>query len=79
MCGGVEIILTEPASYRSVEAAIHMFDTFRKLSPDSLVWNPPSAIRRLEEPGMTVEDIVKVCQDEVADFIKVREKYLLYR
>ncbi len=79
MCGGVEIMLTEPASYRSVEAAVHIFDTFRKISPDSLVWNPPPVIRRLEEPGMTVDDIVKSCQDEVADFMNVRQKYLLYR
>ncbi len=79
MCGGVEIILTDPASYRSVEAAVNMFDVFRKQSPDSLKWTPPAPVKLLEEPGMKVEDVLKACQDDVAEFMKVREKYLLYR
>jgi len=79
MCGGVEIILTDPAAYRSVAAAVNMFDVFRKQSPDSLKWNPPASLKLLEEPGMKVEDVLKASQDEVVEFMKIREKYLLYR
>ena len=79
MSHGVEVMVTDPGTFRSVEAAVHTFDAYRKTSPDSLVWSPPAAIKRLEEPGMTVEEIIKACQDQVIEFLKVREKYLLYR
>ena len=79
MAGGVEIMLTDPSAYRSVEAAINIFDAYRKLSPDSLRWSPPAIIKKLEEPGMTVEQVVKACQDDIDDFLKIREKYLLYK
>jgi uncharacterized protein YbbC (DUF1343 family) len=79
MSGGVEIMVTDPVAYRSVEAAIHIFDAYRKTNPDSLVWSPPALLKKLTEPGMTVEKIVKACQDEVGEFLKIREKYLLYR
>lgn len=79
MCGGVEIIFTDPAAYRSVEASLHIIDAYRKTSPDSLVWNPPTLIRRLNEPGVTVEEVVKACQDDIREFMETRQKYLLYR
>jgi uncharacterized protein YbbC (DUF1343 family)/uncharacterized lipoprotein YddW (UPF0748 family) len=79
MSGGVEIMLTDFRTYKSVESAIHIIDAYRKTNPDSLSWNPPPTIKRLEEPGMTVEQVIKSCQDDVSEFIKLREKYLLYR
>ncbi len=79
MCGGVEIMLTDPAEYRSVEAAVNIIDAYRKTNPDSLVWSPPALIKRLEEPGMTVDQVIKACQDDVSQFMQVRQKYLLYR
>ncbi|MDX9902859.1 MAG: DUF1343 domain-containing protein [Bacteroidales bacterium] len=79
MCGGVEIMLTDPAAFRSVEASLHIIDAYRKTSPDSLVWSPPLLMRRLNEPGVTVEEVVKACQDDVAEFMEMRQKFLLYR
>jgi len=79
MCGGVEIILTDPAAFRSVEASLHIIDAYRKTSPDSLVWSPPVIMRKLNEPGVTVEEVVKACQDDVKEFIEIRQKYLIYR
>jgi uncharacterized protein YbbC (DUF1343 family)/uncharacterized lipoprotein YddW (UPF0748 family) len=79
MNGGVEIMLTDYKTYRSVEAAINIFDAYRKLAPDSLSWSPPEVIKKLEEPGMTVLQVIKACQDDVSGFMKTREKYLLYR
>jgi uncharacterized protein YbbC (DUF1343 family)/uncharacterized lipoprotein YddW (UPF0748 family) len=79
MCGGVEIMLTDPAAYRSVEAALHIIDAYRKTSPDSLRWSPPVIMRKLNEPGVTVEEVIKACQDDVSEFMEIRQKYLLYR
>jgi uncharacterized protein YbbC (DUF1343 family)/uncharacterized lipoprotein YddW (UPF0748 family) len=79
MCGGVEIMLTDPSAFRSVEASLHIIDAYRKTSPDSLVWSPPVLMRALNEPGVTVEEVVKACQDDIKEFMELRQKYLLYR
>lgn len=79
MSHGVEVMVTDPAVFMSVEAAVHTFDAYRKTSPDSLVWSPPAVIKRLEKSGVTAEEVIKACQDQVNDFLKVRQKYLLYR
>ena len=79
MCGGVEIMVTDPASFRSVETSLHIIDAYRKTSPDSLIWSPPALIKQLDEPGMTVEKVVQACQDDVSGFMELRKKYLLYR
>jgi len=79
LCGGVEIMLTEPAAYRSVAAALHIFDAYRKAGTGVLQWAPPEVIKRLEEPGVTVEEVIEACQEEVEGFMKVRERFLLYR
>ena len=78
MCGGVEIILTDFSSYRSVEAAVNMIDAYQKTNPDSLVWSPPAIIKKLDEPGMTVEKVIEACQTEIEPFLEIRKKYLLY-
>lgn len=79
MCGGVEIMLTDPVAFRSVEASLHIIDAYRKTSPDSLKWSPPALIKQLDEPGVTVEQVIKACQDDVSAFMELRKKYLLYR
>ncbi len=78
MSHGVEIMLTDPEKYHSVATAIHIFDAYRKTNPDSLVWFPPDVIKTLDKPGMTVDEVVNACQEEIADFVEVRKKYLLY-
>jgi len=79
MCSGIEIMLTDYSAYRSVEAALHIIDAGRKTSPDSLAWSPPTTIKLLDAPGITVEEVVETCQEEVAEFMEVRSTYLLYR
>ncbi|MCO6477734.1 MAG: DUF1343 domain-containing protein [Phaeodactylibacter sp.] len=78
LCGGVEIMLTDAKAYRSVAAALHIFDAYRKAGTGELQWAPPEAVKRLEEPGVTVEEVVEDCQEEVEGFMEVREKYLIY-
>ncbi len=79
MSGGVEILLTDVSAYRSVEAALHIIDAYRKTNPDSLVWTPPPVMKQLEVPGTTVKQVIDACQEEIDEFIDIREKYLLYR
>ena len=79
MSGGVEIMLTDYEAYRSVETALHIIDAYRNTSPDSLVWSPPPVLKCLDEPEMTVEDVIKDCQEEIFEFVELRKKYLLYQ
>jgi uncharacterized protein YbbC (DUF1343 family)/uncharacterized lipoprotein YddW (UPF0748 family) len=79
MSGGVEIMLTDNQAFRSVETALHIIDAYMKLNPDSLSWSPPPVIKRLEEPGMTVEMVIEGCQEEIGNFLDIRSDYLLYR
>lgn len=78
MCSGVEIMLTDYRAYRSVEAALHIIDAYRKTSPDSLIWLPGDDLKKLDEPGMTVEKVVQSYQKEIDGFDKMRRKYFLY-
>lgn len=79
MNGGVEIMLTDYKAYRSVEAALHMIDAFRKTNPDSLQWSPPPMLKKLENPDTTIADIIAASKKEIEAFMAVREKYLLYK
>jgi uncharacterized protein YbbC (DUF1343 family) len=79
MSAGVEIMLTDYEAYRSVEAALHIIDAYRKTNPDSLNWSAPAVIKQLDQPEMTVEKVIENCQLEISDFIDKRRKYLLYR
>lgn len=78
MSGGVEIMLEDYKSYRSVETALHIIDAYRRTNPDSLVWTPPATIKLLDKPGMTVKQVIDSCQADVEEFLLLRQKYLLY-
>ena len=78
MCSGVEIMLTDYRAYRSVEAALHIIDAYRKTNPDSLIWLPGEDLKKLDEPGMTVEKVIQGYQKEMDEFDKMRRKYFLY-
>ena len=79
MSGGVEIMLTDYQSFRSVETALHIIDAYRQFNPDSLNWSPPPILKQIEKPGMNVEKVIKACQEEIGDFLNTRNNYLLYR
>ncbi len=78
MCSGVEIMLTDYKAYRSVEAAVHIIDAYRKTCPDSLVWFPPEPLKDLDKPGMTVEQVVNSYKKETDEWKAMSRKYYLY-
>ncbi|MGW5647610.1 exo-beta-N-acetylmuramidase NamZ family protein [Saccharopolyspora sp. NPDC003752] len=85
-CGGVQV-------YRSGEvdaigAAVAMITTARRLYPQVFGWRPDNMIDKLSgsdrlrtmvDAGADVPEIVGPWQDDVADFQRQREPYLLYR
>ncbi len=78
-CCGIEIMLTDPTTYRSVEAALHIIDALRQSSPDALVWNLPERLQYLDDPNSDIATIVEQAQEQVAGFIEQRGEFLLYR
>jgi uncharacterized protein YbbC (DUF1343 family) len=79
ICNGVEIMLTDHAAYRSVEAALHIVDAFGRTSPGSLQWSPPAGLEALYAPGATVEQVIERSQKDVEEFARMRREFLLYR
>ncbi|MEU5847312.1 exo-beta-N-acetylmuramidase NamZ family protein [Saccharopolyspora shandongensis] len=85
-CGGVQV-------YRSGEvdaigAAVAMITTARRLYPQVFGWRPDNMIDKLSgsdrlrtmvDAGADVPEIVGPWRDDVADFQRQREPYLLYR
>ncbi|MEV6234235.1 DUF1343 domain-containing protein [Saccharopolyspora shandongensis] len=85
-CGGVQV-------YRSGEvdaigAAVAMITTARRLYPQVFGWRPDNMIDKLSgsdrlrtmvDAGDDVPEIVGPWRDDVADFQRQREPYLLYR
>jgi len=79
MSCGIEIMLHDYKSYRSVESALHIIDACRTTNPDSLTWSPPETLKLLDEPGVGVEQVIELCQEEVEEFVQRRREFLLYR
>ena len=79
ICNGVEIMLTDYAAYRSVEAALHIVDAFGRTSPGSLQWSPPAGLEALYAPGATVEQVIERSRKDAEEFARMRREFLLYR
>jgi uncharacterized protein YbbC (DUF1343 family) len=84
-CGGVYVKVTDRNSYEPVKTAVAMLVTLKMLYPVELLWR--GSIDRLAgtpklrlaiDAGKNAEDICRMWQGEVAQFKKMREKYLLY-
>jgi uncharacterized protein YbbC (DUF1343 family)/CubicO group peptidase (beta-lactamase class C family) len=83
-CGGVSISITDRDRFEPVALGIGMARVLRSLYPNE--WKPDGFLRMLADEaayralldGRTVREIEAVWQSELADFLQVRAKYLLY-
>ncbi|GAA0510248.1 exo-beta-N-acetylmuramidase NamZ family protein [Saccharopolyspora thermophila] len=85
-CGGVQ--LHPSGRFDAIHAAVAMIVTARRLFPEVFGWRPDHMIDRLSgsdrlrtmvDAGADAAEIVESWQDDVADFERQREPYLLYR
>jgi len=84
-CQGVNIALTDWATFEPVDLGIAMAVTLRKLYPRQ--WEPAGFLRMLADRdaheallnGGNLAAIKATWEGELAEFAKVRAKYLLYR
>ena len=94
-CGGVQIHVTDRATFKPVIVGVAMAKLAYDMYRESFRWKEPpyeyvydrnpfdviagtSKLRESFERGDSLESIQKSWQEPLADFGKVREKYLLY-
>lgn len=91
-CCGVQVHVINRAVFKPVETSLHMITAIAKLHPNHFQWIKPqpdqphyfdllagtNRIRRMLERGVLVEEIVGGWLKELPQFIREREKYLLY-
>lgn len=84
---GVRYIILDVESVRPVQAGIHLLEAFLEQSPDKSEFFHEERIKRLAGTsvlhsmlldGKTSQEIIESWKKDVKDFIKMREKYLLY-
>jgi uncharacterized protein YbbC (DUF1343 family) len=88
VCGGVQLHLTDERAYEAIRTAVTMIITARQLYPGVFGWRPDNWIdkltgsdrlRHMVDAGAGVDDVVGAWQQELAEFRRLREQYLLYR
>lgn len=83
---GLELTVTDPVRFRSVEFGIHLIEILHKFYPEQFVLYKPRMGRTFGNndlyekilAGESAATIISDYQNELEQFIKIREKYLLY-
>jgi uncharacterized protein YbbC (DUF1343 family) len=91
-CAGVQVHIMDRAAVRSVEVGLNVIAAIRDLHPNELQFRPPGtsgkhyfdllagtdSVRIALQEGVPAAEIMESWRDELREFIRAREKYLLY-
>ena len=88
---GVEIRITDREAYRPVDLLLHILDVVHRLYPDEFQWGASvggryvfdlemgtDRVRHALTEGGAPDEIRRAWTPDLASFLKLREKYLLY-
>ena len=88
LCHGVALTVTDPVNFKSVEFGVHLIDVLNQLYPDKFVitrpvwmsklWGNRDAFEMFSDHN-PAKEIIKTYKPELAQFTRIREKYLLYK
>lgn len=89
-CGGVQILLADPARVELTGVTFHVLDAVRKANPaikltakaDKSLFDKvcgADGVRKLLDAGKSVEELLAFWREGVEEFRRQREKYLLYK
>jgi len=86
-CQSARITVTDRQAFRSAEAAVYMLYALNKLYPQQFQWRDSrmdrlwgtSAVREQLVAGAHPKAITESWRDDLEQFMKVRERYLLYQ
>ncbi|PSK97534.1 uncharacterized protein YbbC (DUF1343 family) [Haloactinopolyspora alba] len=91
-CGGVQVHVTNPAVFDAIRTGVTMITTLKRRYPDEFAWrgggtsdgfihllHGSDRLRVMVDAGASADEIVASWQDELADFDRLRQQYLIYR
>ena len=90
MCNGVELYILDRSEFSPVKTGWALLDTIRNLYPNDFTVNPPYTVGRptmlelntgcsyIKEKKYTLAEQFDIIEKDTKEFIKIREKYLLY-
>lgn len=87
LCHGIQIRVTDPVHFRSVEFGIHLIDVLNTLYPGQFLisrpdwmnalWGNRTVLDMLRE-GRPADEIIEAYREELDAFNQLRQEYLLY-
>jgi len=89
-CSGVQIHITDTKTFRPLETQAHILTAIRKLHPEQNFFDTPritsfdkaagtDELRKAVLRGDSAEEIIASWQDQLEEFKKITEKYLIYK
>ncbi len=87
-CGGVQLHITDERRFEPIRTAVTMLITAKQTHPEIFGWRPDNFIDKLSgsarlrtmiDAGASVAEVTGAWRAELAAFVRLREKYLLYR
>jgi beta-N-acetylhexosaminidase len=86
-CSGVQIHITDRSHLQTVRTGLELISTIRHLYPDQFEWRArhfdhlagTNTIREAIESREPIEGLIVQWEEDVKDFIKRREVFLIYR
>jgi uncharacterized protein YbbC (DUF1343 family) len=87
-CGGVQVHVTDERRFEAIRTAVTMLVVAKQTHPDVFAWRPDNFIDKLSgsarlrtmiDAGASVAEVTGAWRDELATFVRLREKYLIYR
>ncbi len=87
-CGGLQVTVTDPHRFDPIRTGVDLIVTAKRLYPGVFGWREDNFIdkltgsdrfRTMVNAGATTDDVVASWRDELADFRRKRQPYLLYR
>jgi uncharacterized protein YbbC (DUF1343 family) len=87
LCHGIQLKVTDPVHFRSVEFGMYLIDVLMTMYPDDFrisrpdwlnaLWGNRDALDMLRE-GKHADEIIEAYREELETFNRLRKKYLLY-
>ncbi len=85
---GVNVVVTDPNTFKAVDFLIHLLVITKKNYPDDFGWRYAkgpdrlwggSGLRELVDAGKSADAIIASYADELQEYLRLREKYLIYK
>ena len=86
-CGGAQLHVTDREAYRPFETALHIVRTIREMYPDEFAFHADyfdkvmgtAKVRESLEKGLSITEIIRLCEPHLRAFAEARRPYLLYK